>query len=93
MDEDIAVPYWTTFSGSKSGLRAFSPFASTVSFWRNLELIAETGPAQDDLEPLFATLAPDAERAWDGVRDPDTLPLVNEPAELIAEIDRIAHRS
>jgi uncharacterized protein YbjT (DUF2867 family) len=60
---------------------------------KTLELVAETGPGQGDLEPLFAALEPDAEGAWDAVLDPDTLPLANEPASLVADIDRIAQHT
>jgi uncharacterized protein YbjT (DUF2867 family) len=60
---------------------------------KTLELVADTGPAQDDLEHLFAELKADTEGAWDAALDPDTLPLADEPADLLAEIDRITHRS
>ncbi|WP_030160586.1 SDR family oxidoreductase [Glycomyces sp. NRRL B-16210] len=56
---------------------------------KTLELIAETGPAQDDLEPLFAALEADPEGAFDGARDPDTLPLAYEPAQVADELDAI----
>ncbi|MEU6246949.1 SDR family oxidoreductase [Glycomyces sp. NPDC047010] len=59
---------------------------------KTLELVAEAGPGQDDLEPLFAALEADPEGAWDAVLDPDTLPLGAEPAAVTAEIDRLAHR-
>ncbi|WP_232547955.1 SDR family oxidoreductase [Propioniciclava soli] len=47
-----------------------------------LELVAERGPEQDDLAPLFAALTPDAADATDGALDPDTLPLADEPASV-----------
>ncbi len=57
---------------------------------KTLELVAETGPAQDDLEPLFAALESDREGDWDAVLDPDTLPLADEPTGFIAEAEAIA---
>ena len=54
---------------------------------KTLELVAETGPEQTDVAPLFAALRADPVGAYDGVLDPDTLPLDAEPAEVTAEID------
>ena len=59
---------------------------------KTLELVAETGPDQDDLEPLFAVLKADSEGALDGVLDPDTLPLDNEPPGVMAEIRAASQR-
>ena len=58
---------------------------------KTLELVAESGPAQEDLDPLFGELKADPEGAYDGVLDPDTLPLADEPAEVMAEIDATVH--
>lgn len=46
---------------------------------RTFELVAEHGPAQDDLEPLFAALRPDPEGALDGVLDIEVVPVEDEP--------------
>lgn len=46
---------------------------------KTLELIAEKGKEQTDLTPLFARLLPDEPGSVDGVLDPDTLPLTEEP--------------
>ncbi len=54
---------------------------------KTLELVAETGAEQEDVAGLFAALRSDPAGAYDGVLDPDTLPLDAEPAEVIAEID------
>ena len=43
------------------------------------ELVAEKGPAPEDLEPLFAALAPDAPGALDGVADVTDMPVDDEP--------------
>ncbi|NTW38360.1 MAG: SDR family oxidoreductase [Cellulomonadaceae bacterium] len=41
---------------------------------KTLELVAEEGPAQADLEPLFAALDPDPRGSVDGVRDIENMP-------------------
>lgn len=57
---------------------------------KTLELVAERGPAQSDLAPLFAALAPD--RGLDGADDTDNLPIDEEPAEVRADLDAAAAR-
>ena len=47
---------------------------------KTLELVAERGPAQDDLDPLFSDLQADAPDALDGTHDLNDLPLDDEPA-------------
>jgi uncharacterized protein YbjT (DUF2867 family) len=44
-----------------------------------VELVAEHGPAQDDLEPVFAALDKDAPGSLDGVRDQTNMPADAEP--------------
>jgi uncharacterized protein YbjT (DUF2867 family) len=46
---------------------------------RTLELVAERGPEQDDLGPLFAALDPDPAGWLDGVGDTANLPVDEEP--------------
>lgn len=46
---------------------------------RTLELVADVGSAQDDLEPLFAALRRDQEGSLDAVLDTDNMPLADEP--------------
>jgi uncharacterized protein YbjT (DUF2867 family) len=53
---------------------------------KTLELVAETGPAPNDLDPLFAALQPDRVGAIDGVQDRDNMPLEQEPPEVLAEL-------
>jgi len=48
------------------------------------ELVAERGPAQTDLEPVFAAL--DRDDALDGVRDQQNLPVDAEPASVQADL-------
>jgi uncharacterized protein YbjT (DUF2867 family) len=43
------------------------------------ELVAERGPAHDDLNPLFAELQVDVAGSVDGVHDPDNMPVDAEP--------------
>lgn len=43
------------------------------------ELVAENGPAQPDLEPVFAKLDQDVLGSLDGVRDQENMPLASEP--------------
>lgn len=54
---------------------------------KTLELVAERGAAQDDLEPLFAELAPD--QGLDGADDTANLPLADEPAAVRADLERV----
>lgn len=56
---------------------------------KTLELIAEVGQEQADLAPLFARLLPDAAGSVDGVLDPDTLPLNQEPASVLADLENL----
>ena len=55
-----------------------------------VELVAEHGPAQDDLEPVFARLDRDPSGSVDGVRDRDNLPLESEPDRVRADLDALA---
>lgn len=59
-----------------------SPAAASKTF----ELVADTGPATTDLEPLFIELAPDLPGTLDGVDDVGNMPLADEPASVQAEI-------
>jgi uncharacterized protein YbjT (DUF2867 family) len=46
---------------------------------KTFELVADKGPPQSDLEPLFAALTPDPGAALDGVLDIANMPLESEP--------------
>ncbi|MEU2612596.1 SDR family oxidoreductase [Micromonospora sp. NPDC007271] len=59
---------------------------------KTLELVAENGPAQTDLDPLFAALRADPAGALDGVLDRDNMPLDQEPAGVVAELDAVRGR-
>lgn len=56
-----------------------------------VELVAEHGPAQDDLDPVFAQLTKDVPGSFDGVRDADNMPATAEPERVRADLD--AHRT
>jgi uncharacterized protein YbjT (DUF2867 family) len=59
---------------------------------KTFELVAEHGPAQDDLNPLFKALQPDPIGSLDGVLDRANMPLVQEPPSVLAELRAIAAR-
>jgi uncharacterized protein YbjT (DUF2867 family) len=56
---------------------------------KTLELIAEQGPGQADLEPLFSALRPDAAGGLDGVEDDANMPLDAEPEEFTRDLDAV----
>ncbi|MGQ4718054.1 SDR family oxidoreductase [Streptomyces anulatus] len=59
---------------------------------KTLELIAEKGPAQSDLDPLFGGLQADPAGAVDAVLDRDNMPLGEEPAAVVADLDAVRGR-
>jgi hypothetical protein len=59
---------------------------------KTLELVAEKGPAQPDLDPLFVELRPDPADALDAVLDRDNMPLDQEPAVVVAESNAVRGR-
>jgi len=56
---------------------------------KTFELVAETGPEQKDLAPLFAAVTADGADAPDGVGDADNMPLDQEPAQVLADLQAI----
>ncbi len=50
------------------------------------ELVAERGPAPDDLTSLFAALVPDDRRGIDGVRDQANMSARSEPDGVLADL-------
>jgi len=46
---------------------------------KSFELIAAKGPAEENLDALFAALEEDAPRSLDGVKDKANMPLEDEP--------------
>jgi len=59
---------------------------------KTLELVAEPGPAQTDLSPLFAELHADPATALDAVLDRDNMPLTEEPFRVMADLEAIRGR-
>ena len=55
-----------------------------------VELVAEYGPAQDTLEPVFAALDKDVPRTADGVRDERNMIATAEPASVRDELRAVA---
>ena len=68
-----------------------SSLASDAANRTSFELVAERGPAQADLEPVFAAL--DADEAdnqnLDGVRDVNNQPLDAEPARVLTDLENV----
>jgi uncharacterized protein YbjT (DUF2867 family) len=61
---------------------------------KTLELVATTGPAQDDFDALFAPLEPDPPGALDGVHDMPNMPLNDEPQRVRDDLNAaLAHKS
>ena len=60
---------------------------------KTLELVAEDGAAQIDLEPLFEALQRDPAGALDGVLDQANMPLTQEPATVLQDLDTARGRS
>ena len=57
---------------------------------KTLELVAERGPAQDCLCPLFETLEPDTPGEADGVHDEANFPDCCQPKRVREDMTRIA---
>jgi len=61
--------------------------------YKTLELISEYGEEQQDLRELFVRLLTDSPNSIDGVLDPDTLPLKNEPRRVQEDLLSIVNSS
>lgn len=59
---------------------------------KTFELVADRGPAQKNLEPLFAALEADAAGDIDAVRDADNMPQSAEPDTVREDLERLAAR-
>ncbi len=66
-----------------------SSLTSESARHKTLELVAETGTAQTDLEPLFAALEADPAGSLDGGADVDNQPLAEEPESVRADLAAI----
>lgn len=65
---------------------------SDAALRKTFELVAEAGPAQDDVGALFAPLLPDLRDAFDGVQDLANMPLDDEPTRVLADLDAVRER-
>jgi len=59
---------------------------------KTFELVAERGPAQKNLGPLFVALEADAAGDVDAVRDKHNMPLDGEPAQVRADLAQLSAR-
>jgi uncharacterized protein YbjT (DUF2867 family) len=57
---------------------------------KTFELVSTKGPAQTDLNPLFAALDRDTEGGFDGVRDMPNQPLEKEPQSVLDDLRTLA---
>lgn len=64
--------------------------SSDAADHKTFELVAEKGPAPDDLDTLFGALDPDEPGALDAVHDRDNQPLNAEPERVRDDLDTIA---
>jgi uncharacterized protein YbjT (DUF2867 family) len=69
-----------------------SSLGSDHALRKTFELIATTGPAQDDFDALFAPLVADPQGALDGVRDMANMPLKDEPRRVREDLDAVLAR-
>ena len=67
-----------------------SSLTSDAARGKTFELVAEKGPAQKDLEPLFVALEADHAGALDAVRDTADMPLSDEPGTVREDLAQIA---
>lgn len=59
---------------------------------KTFELVAERGAAQADVKPLLAALPADPADGYDGHRDRDNLPLTQEPATVVRDLEAMRGR-
>jgi uncharacterized protein YbjT (DUF2867 family) len=69
-----------------------SSVGSAAANRKTFELVVEHGPAQDDLEPLFARLDADPAGAYDTAHDLPNQLLDDEPDSVRSELEAIARR-
>jgi uncharacterized protein YbjT (DUF2867 family) len=63
--------------------------SSEAAEGKTFELVAESGPEQDDLDPVLAALTPDGAQSLDGARDAAVLPLTAEPEQFRADLEAV----
>jgi uncharacterized protein YbjT (DUF2867 family) len=60
---------------------------------KTLELVAEHGPASTDLDSLFAGLQADVPDQLDAVLDRDNMPVADEPASVLADLEEVKRQA
>ena len=65
---------------------------SEAALRKSFELVATHGPAQPDLEPLFAALDADPPGELDAVHDLANMPLAKEPQQVRDDLDAVRTR-
>lgn len=63
--------------------------ASNAADHLTFELVAERGPAQDDLEPVFGAMDKDPVGSFDGVRDQANMPVEAEPERVRRDLSAL----
>lgn len=66
-----------------------SSLTSQPALGKTFELVAEKGPAQEDLDPMLAALDADLPGAVDGVRDMPNQPLDKEPQRVLEDLRKL----
>ena len=66
--------------------------SSDQAIRKTFELIATSGPAQEDLNPLFAALPADPEDSIDVAADTPNMPLEQEPERVRRDLDEVKTR-
>ena len=84
---------WNNFIGPLVVLRDMDRYTLPLALRKTLELVAETGPAQEDLDTVFAPLQADPAGALDGVMDLPNQPLDQEPKRVIDELNAVRARA
>jgi hypothetical protein len=64
--------------------------SSGAAVGKTFELVAENGPAPEDLDLLFAALESDLLAALDGIRDSNNMPLGDEPQRIRGDLEAVA---
>ena len=66
-----------------------SSLTSAAATATTFELVAEHGPAQTNLDPLFAQLDKDLPGSLDGVRDAANMPVDQEPQRVLDDLQQL----
>jgi uncharacterized protein YbjT (DUF2867 family) len=70
-----------------------SSLTSQAARSKTFELVAESGPEQPEIDPLFAALDEDSTGAVDGVHDAANMTLEEEPTSVIRDLEGLRSKS